>query len=618
MENDLISTPGIASPFFFEGAFGTYYYKKLHSEEPCELGNLYHAGVVAGIHAEYIAAGVDAIKTNTFGANYYNFPDRDLLKTIIRRGYEIAESAVKGTGTRLFADIGFIAAENEATDISGEYLFIAEEFIKLGAVCYIFETMSEYDSIVPAIRLIRTRKPEAFIVVSFAVMQDGYTGKGNYYKNLIADADSDSDIDVCGLNCLCGPNHLFRLLQDLPAGGKPLCAMPNSGYPSTVNGRTIFVDNVEYFSQKIRDIRALGVDYLGGCCGTTPEHMKAVIAALGSGFDKGSGVETSNGYHGQELKLKLSAPAAAAHPVAGSTKANIFLDKLNSGHKILAVEIDPPADTDTAFIIGASASAALAGADIITIADSPLARSRADSIILAAKIRRETGVEVLPHMSCRDRNHIGIKASLLGAAIEDIRNILVITGDPVSSADKAEVRGMFSFNSFKLISYIKRLNEEVFLNAPFGIAAALNVNAPSFDAELARALQKQENGADVFLTQPVFSKTAAENIIKARKALRAKLLVGILPVAGYRNALFLNNEVPGIRIPDEFLDRLKDASPEASSQYIIDFGKEIIEMTYDHADGYYLMTPLKKIGLVCEILAVIRTIEREKPHCHKL
>ncbi|MHB8962202.1 MAG: methylenetetrahydrofolate reductase, partial [Saccharofermentanales bacterium] len=191
---------------------------------------------------------------------------------------------------------------------------------------------------------------------------------------------------------------------------------------------------------------------------------------------------------------------------------------------------------------------------------------------------------------------------------------------------------MFSFNSFKLISYIKRLNEEVFLSTPLGIAAALNVNAAAFDTELARALQKQENGADVFLTQPVFSQTAAENIIKARKSLSAKLLVGILPVAGYRNALFLNNEVPGIRIPDAFLDKLKDASPEAASKYIMDFGKEIISMTYDHADGFYLMTPLKKIGLVCEFLTEIRRIESvrdsesgsqqdgedEKPRCYRL
>ncbi|MHB8964072.1 MAG: homocysteine S-methyltransferase family protein, partial [Saccharofermentanales bacterium] len=447
--NDLTGSPRNASPFFFEGAFGTYYYKKLQSDEPCELGNLYHAGVVSGIHAEYIAAGVDAIKTNTFGANIFNFPDRDLLTAIIRRGYEIAESAVRGTPARLFADIGFIAADNETADVLAEYVFITEEFIRLGAACYIFETMSEYESIVPAIRLIRARMPEAFIVVSFAVMQDGYTGKGHYYKNLLAEAGANPDIDVCGLNCLCGPNHLYKLLQDLPPDARPLCAMPNSGYPSTVNGRTVFVDNIEYFSQKLKDIRGLGVDYLGGCCGTTPGHMKAAIETIGERFvpDTKAGIK-EGGYSTNHFTKdygygKGRTPMdASADPAAAGIKVNAFLDKLQSGRKLLAVEIDPPADTDTAFIISAAAHAGIAGADIITIADSPLARSRADSIILAAKIRRETGIEVLPHMSCRDRNHIGIKASLLGAAIEGIRNILVITGDPVSSADKAETRGM--------------------------------------------------------------------------------------------------------------------------------------------------------------------------------
>jgi methionine synthase / methylenetetrahydrofolate reductase(NADPH) len=633
--NDRTHAPRITRPFFFEGAFGTYYYKKLHSEEPCELGNLYHADVVFDIHAEYMDAGADAVKTNTFGANGVNFPDRELLKTILRRGYAIAESAVKGTSVRLFADIGNIATDDETIDASQEYVFVAEEFLRLGAVCFLFETMSDYAPIVPAIRRIRERVPEAFVVVSFAVMQDGYTRKGQFYRSLMADARANPDIDVCGLNCLCGPNHLLRLIRELPEDPKPLCAMPNSGYPSTVNGRTVFVDNVDYFSQKLREICGLGVDYLGGCCGTTPAHMKAAILAIGkrsvpnSGTDE-TAVETisSDGYvqaEAQAAAVPTPTTAQIAVPVTGvahvtipasgatetlpathGTKTNAFQDKLKSGRKLLAVEIDPPADTDTSFILNASVRAGLAGADIITIADSPLARTRADSIMLAAKIRRETGLDVLPHLSCRDRNHIGIKASLLGAAIEEIRNVLVITGDPVSSADKAEIRGMFSFNSFKLISYIRRLNEEVFLHAPFGIAAALNVNAPAFDAELGRALQKQENGADVFLTQPVFSQTAVENIVKARKALRAKLLVGILPVAGYRNALFLNNEVPGIRIPDEFIQRLKDASPDIATGYMMEFAMDIIRNTYDVADGFYLMTPLKKIDLVCQLAEAIR------------
>lgn len=662
-----------SSPFFFDGAFGTYYYKQNQNEEPCELGNLNNEQAVFKIHHEYIQAGVNAIKTNTFGANALNFPDETIRNTIIRKGYEIACRAVAGTAVKVFADIGTIETEsNEATEsvesiettdsidnsvptkqnnlVQKEYLSIASEFLKLGATNFLFETLSEYENIVPAVNHIKSTCPESFIVVSFAVSQDGFTNEGLFYKNLLNAACVNPYIDVVGLNCVCGPAHLYGLLRDTGISTKPLCAMPNSGYPATINGRTVFRDNSEYFAQRINDISDLGIKFLGGCCGTTPEHLRAAINQIADktndnkkplpaknddmnlvekensdsqAIPDSSAVEDKCNDKNSEYKTdkfsnigkvdstgNIMASAQLNDIRSGSdisggkkiTEQISFFDKLANNERVIAVEIDPPADTDVKFIMDACMKAKLANADLITVADSPLARPRADSIMLAAKIKRELSIDVLPHISCRDKNHIGIKSSLLGAAIENIRNVLVVTGDPIPTTDRAEIKGVFSFNSFSLVSYIKTLNADVFPGTPLTICAALNVNSLNFKVELTRAVKKQELGAEIFFTQPIFSQESVQNLELAKQTLKSKIMVGLMPVASYRNAMFLNNEVSGINIPEEFAEQLKGKTPDEVFEMSLEFEMNLVRQTCAYADGYYIMTPLKRIELVCELI----------------
>lgn len=576
-------------PFFFDGAFGTYYNNNAITKGPCELANITHPELVYNVHSEYIKAGVNGIKTNSFGANIINFPDREQLSCIIRSSFEIAKRATKGSDVVVFADIGFIDSNDLKIDLSFEYAFIAQEFVNLGLKHFIFETMSEYEPLLKAISYIKQEVLESIIIVSFASMQDGYTGKGLYYKNLIKAASSNPDIDICGLNCLCGPTHLFNLIADLPAIKKPICAMPNSGYPATINGRTVFVDNAEYFGQKIKEIFELGVDFLGGCCGTTPEHIKFAIELIKK----------------DTLKLRIKKRNEPSIIIQAKGKDILEDKKIKC---LIAVEIDPPAGTNVDFFINASRKVFESGANIITVADSPLARAKADSIMLSAKIKREVGIDVIPHLSCRDKNHIGIKSVLLGACIEGVNNVLAITGDPVSSLERSEVKGVFSFNSFGLISYINKLNEEIFSSSPFKIGAALNVNANNFETELNRAIKKEQLGASIFLTQPVFTSRAIENIKKAKKILNAKILGGILPVSGYKNALFLNNEVSGIDIPDEFVQSLKDISKEESDKIVFEFTMNLIKELKAYVDGYYIMLPLKRVDSVCNIIKSIGEI----------
>ena len=576
---------------FFDGAFGTYYHKLTHNTDKCELANLNDRDTVYRIHREYLDAGVNAIKTNTFGANFLLHDDFSFVKDVIINGYEIAQNAVEGTGALVFADIGYINPEEESENISDEYIRIAQVFIECGAKNYLFETLAEYEVLLPVLAYIKEKVPDAFIIVSFAASSDGYTKKGLYYEHLIGEASSNPYVGAVGLNCICGPAHLYDLIKKLDLSGINFSAMPNSGYPSTINGRTVFQDNAEYFALRLSEIYAFGVRIIGGCCGTTPEHIRLAIKRI---EDKG-----------QVSFISIANKKTFSGKV---TTVNSFKDKLESGKKVIAVEIDPPMDTDTEYLFSASARAKSAGADIITLADSPLARSRADSIVLAAKIKRDLDVEVIPHMSCRDKNYIAIKGSLLAANIENINNILIVTGDPVAQTDRGSYKGVFNFNSRNLMAFIKSLNEEVFQSAPFYIAGALNVNSLNFSHELKSAEKKVAGGAKVLFTQPLFSKDSIENLKEARERLDCKIMAGILPIASYKNALFLNNEVSGIRIPENVLSLLKDKKPDDALKVSYDYSMRTVREVTDFCDGYYLMTPLKKIDLVVSLIEEIRRL----------
>lgn len=586
---DLLGIPQKNAAFFFDGAFGTYYYQKSNKNPFCEYANLDDQDTVYKIHREYIDAGVHAIKTNTFGANSLLTKDAGKIATIIQNGFSIATAASSEINTKVFADIGFINSEDG--NASEEYESLAGLFIECGAKYFIFETLAEFEEIIPALHLIKSNVPDSVILVSFGVSQEGFTSRGFFYKNILDTAAQNEYTDIVGLNCLCGPSHMFKLLNNLEPPAKPLSAMPNSGYPSSLNGRTVYQDNADYFSDRADQIHSLGVRILGGCCGTTPAHIRAMIRRIAN-------------------KADISTRESSDNPPREQKKAsqNSLKNSFETGRKIIAVELDAPTDLDCGFLTDSANKLQTNGADVITIADSPLARTRADSIMIAAKVQRDTGVNVLPHLCCRDRNHIGIKAALIAGKIENIENILIITGDPVSQTDRGEYKGVFNFNSAGLISFIRRLNEEIFASAPYYIGGAINPNALQFPAELKRAAQKVANGADFLLSQPVFTDQAAENLELAKKELNCRILAGILPIAGYKNALFLNNEVSGITIPESLIAELKDKTGDQARSISIRFCMDIIQKTYSTCDGYYIMTPLKKTDLVCDLIRNIRSI----------
>ena len=297
----------------------------------------------------------------------------------------------------------------------------------------------------------------------------------------------------------------------------------------------------------------------------------------------------------------MHAQAAEELPRKPKPHVNTLAEKLDSGKRVVAVELDPPVDDDISFFLDGVRDLRDAGADAVTLADCPIGRPRADSSLLACKIKRELGVEPLPHMTCRDRNLNATKALLLGLSIEGVHNVLLVTGDPIPSQDRDEVKSVFNFNSRKLARYVSGLNETV-LQTPFRIFGALNLNVRNFEIQLKLAQEKEANGVTGFLTQPVLSREALENLKLARQTLKGKLLGGVFPVVSHKNAVFLNNEVPGMRVCDEITALYEGKDRDAAEDLAVTISARIAREIAPYTDGVYLMTPFKRVALMTRII----------------
>ncbi len=566
----------------FDGAMGTLVSKYTRLETMCELANISNSELIYDIHAKYINVGSMALKTNTFGANRINY-DSGTCVSIIKKGFEIASSFADRA--YIFADIGPITV-TDSDDIFKEYKFVTDTFLSLGAKHFLFETNSTLDGLFECADYIKSRCKDAYIIVSFAASPDGFTRSGQNVKKLLLSADATDNIDAIGLNCSSGARHMATVFEGLCEFTKPFSVMPNAGYPTVLNNRTYYEGDPYYFARQISGMVHGGAKIIGGCCGTTSEHIRLAIAEIA-------------GPHRDVLITKS---------VCTKTKQeeNKFWDELcNSSLKPFAVELDPPENSDVDKFMSGVKLLADNGVSVITIADCPIARARMDSSILACKLKRELGVGVLPHMTCRDRNLNAIKALLLGLCSEGVHNVLTVTGDPIPSHERNEVKSVYNFNSRMLASYISALGEGM-LSTPFKIFGALNVNAHNFNIQLRLALEKEENGIVGFLTQPVLTKDALENLKLARKTLKGKLLCGIFPLVSYKNASYMSSEVSGIKIAPEIIELYKDKNREECEELAIKISCEIAKKAEAFVDGYYLITPFSRSELVIKIMNKIR------------
>ena len=579
-------------PLLFDGGMGTYYKAKPGQE--CEQANLTDPDGILAVHRAYLAAGADAIKTNTFSLPRLAAAQQPGWEQLADAGWQLAAKAAGETGAAVFADLG-PAPDTENLPAEQVYLSVAKRFALLGARNFLFETLSTEEGVLEAIHALKQTVPEAFVLVSFAVLPDGYTREGRYCAELVRRMAQSGVVDAVGLNCVSAPGAMRALVQQLGDAGLPLSVMPNAGYPVVARAQVRYQGKPEYFARELSRLAAEGVRILGGCCGTTPQHIAALRTALDA--------------------LPEALPAApAAKPAATAKPAvetdDVFLRKLRAGQRVIAVELDSPKDADlTAYLEGARRLQA-AGADLLTIADCPIARARMDSSLVACRVHRELGMNVLPHMTCRDRNLNATKALLLGLYAEGVREVLAITGDPIPTAERDEVKNVYQFNSRKLAQYIVSLaGEGREMPSPITVFGALNLNARNFEVELRRAAEKLENGMSGFLTQPLLSAQAVENLKKTRETLgeRAKILAGILPVVSQRNAIFMENEVNGIHVDEAIIQKFEGLDRTAGEELGLEVSVQAAKAAAPYADGFYLMTPFNRVALMERLIARLRT-----------
>ena len=579
-------------PLLFDGGMGTYYKAKPGTE--CEQGNLLDPAGVRKVHREYLAAGAEAIKTNTFGLPRMAAARQPDWQALARAGWKLAAEAAVETGAAVFADLG-PAPDTEAAPAGSIYTAVARCFVEQGAKNFLFETLSSDAGVLEAVQAVKAQVPDAFVLVSFAVLPDGYTREGMYSKDLVRRMTESGIVDAVGFNCVSAPGAMRTLVQQLGSTALPLSVMPNAGYPVVTRTQVKYQGKPEYFAKELARIAAEGVRILGGCCGTTPAHIAALRAALDS-----------------LPAVEKAAPAVQVSTPEAPTveKDDAFLRKLNAGKKVIAIELDSPKDADlTNYLAGAKRLQA-AGADLLTIADCPIARARMDSSLVACRVHRELGLCTLPHMTCRDRNLNATKALLLGLYAEGVREVLAITGDPIPTAERDEVKNVYQFNSRKLARYIVSLaGEGREMPSPMTVFGALNLNARNFEVELRRAGEKLENGMSGFLTQPVLSEQAVENLRHTRETLgeRAKILAGIMPVVSQRNAIFMENEVNGIHVAEDIIEAFAGLDREQGEALGLEISLKMAREALPYADGFYLMTPFNRVALMERLIARLKT-----------
>lgn len=575
MNNDLL---------IFDGAMGTYYRNIAKNPLPeCEMANLFDRDTVLKIHQEYVAAGANAIKTNTFGANSISLSAMpDIIEKIIIAACELAFQVAKENNVKVFADIGPIEGEDSESIIL-EYKSIIDIFLGQGIENFLFETFSTPDYLHELSEYIRSKTENPFIIASFAIGPDGYTRSSYNGENLIM--EMADHVDAVGFNCVSGPYHLLEYVKNIKLPLIKLSIMPNAGYPTVVGNRTYYADNSYYFANTMTEFMDLGFEILGGCCGTTPEHIQKLTDAV-----KSRETEAPVVVHSRKTQRLHTEPSE-----------NLFYKKLESGKRVIAVEYDPPASCDIKEYMNNVRKLKSVGVDAITIADCPVGRARYDSSLMAFKIKNEIDIDPIVHLTCRDRNLNATKALLLGLNVENILNLILVTGDPIPSAQRDEIKSVFNFNSTLLTKYINELNENLFTNEMI-TSGALNINALNFEHELRKAKKKEEMGTKVFFTQPILSQSALVNLKLSKENLDAKLMGGFIPIVSHRNAVFMNEEIAGITVDTDIIKLYENIDADEATRKAVDLTLEFIQKAEDYLDGIYLITPFNRVDIIEKIV----------------
>lgn len=581
------------SKLIADGSFGTYYSQKYKTVDIPEYANITASQRISEIHTEYINSGAKLIRTNTFASNTYSLDcSIEQVKENIKAAYKIAKEAVEQSGKEVFiaGNIGPVPAvfQPDFEAVEEEYYQIAKTFIDEGADILCFETFTQSEYIMPAIKRIK-EECNPFIIVQFCVNQYGYSEAGESAERLVSETAFSKCVDAVGLNCGVGPAHMQQILSRINLNNNCfVTAMPNAGYPLLVRNRVKYADNPIYFASKVNDMALLGADIIGGCCGTTPDYIREVAKTVDLTPTVKSD-ETSANNENEKPVIKKSFFRNAD----GTIK-----DK-----KLIAVELAPPFGADDKKLLEAAHMLKGLGVDVLTFPDSPSGRTRIDSVLMAQKVKNVTGFEVMPHICCRDKNAIAVRSTFLGASINGINNFLIITGDPIPVMARQVVKSVFNFDSVGLMRIADEMNSEALKDSPLTYGGAINQSRRRIESEIKRVQKKMEAGAEFFLTQPVFTAEDAERLRRVKEETGARILCGIMPLVSRKNALFMKNEISGVNVTDEVIERYpENADREDGENVGVELAKEMIAATRDFADGYYFSFPFNRTYLLKRII----------------
>ncbi len=595
----------------FDGAMGTMIYSKGVYINRCfdEL-NLSEPGLIADIYRGYVEAGADVIETNTFGANRYKlrrFGFEDRIAEINVRGVELAREAVGLADVLVAGSIGPLGmpidpnAEDEAIEIFAEQArCLAEGRPDL----LIIETFSTVRELELAVRAARKAAGDLPIVAQLTFTEELLDAADDAPETL-AKLGERYGLAAIGANCSMGPQGMLEVVRRLaPLTDLPISAQPNAGEPKYVEERHLYLATPEYFAEYARRFIRAGARIVGGCCGTTPAHISAMRNAVTAEAPI------------TVAKPKIELPEAKAEvltiePVATAQKSPLGA-KLAKKF-VVSVELDPPRGVNIRKVLDAARALADHGVDAVNIADGPRATARMNPVAMAVAIGRETEIETIVHYCCRDRNVLAMQADLIGCHALGLKNILCVTGDPPKLGNYPFATGVYDVDSIGLLRIGSNLNRGLDLAGnPLKSATSLllgcgaNPASEEIDTEIDRYRRKVEAGAEFVMTQPVFKSELLFEFLERTKAWRVPVLVGILPLASYKNAEFLNNEVPGIEIPPQIMKRMADApSGDAAREEGIRIAQETFLETRDAVSGVYIMPPFNRHEVALHILEAL-------------
>jgi methionine synthase I (cobalamin-dependent)/5,10-methylenetetrahydrofolate reductase len=592
----------------FDGAMGTVLYAKGIFINVCfdEL-NLRQPELVRDVHAAYVKAGAEILETNTFGANPVKLAHYGLAEqthAINSRAAALAREAAAGRASVVGA-IGPLGIRLEPFGPTSR--FEAFEHFKVqaagllegGVDGFILETFSDVEEIHEALRAVRSIC-DLPVVAQMTIQEDGLTAYGTSPETF-ARALDEFGADVIGVNCSVGPQGVLESIEKIArVTERPLSAQPNAGLPREIGDRRIYLASPEYQATYAKALVEAGARFVGGCCGTTPDHIREIVKYVAS-------VSPRRAVH---VTVAGPAPAAGAEPVPLAERS-AWGRKLAAGEFLRTVEIVPPKGVDVAQMVDAARQLKRAGVDAVNIPDGPRAQSRMGAVLSGILIERETGLETVVHYTCRDRNLLSMLSDLLGAAAHGLHNLLLVTGDPPKMGPYPDATAVFDIDSIGLTNLVSRLNHGLDpggnpIGRPTAFVIGVGVNPVAVDPEreLKRFAWKADAGAEFAITQPVFDPAELEGFLKRVESFRIPVVAGIWPLVSFRNAEFLANEVPGVTVPAAVVERMRKAQErgkEAAVAEGVAIAREMLERVRPFVQGAQVSAPFGRVPLALEV-----------------